>query len=135
MTCRSSLIQMNTRYNKVLSLCLRMLTEEHFHFNQTAYEAVKVDGELKIGVATHNGLQHGTVDMETCDRNTTATCHRFLYTYRISVITVDYCRSCGRIVLERCQIYGIIMAELCYTASPMFVFFFLWQMIVIYVHG
>lgn len=58
---------MNMR-RSVVKRCLLTLTEEQFQFDQAAHKAVKVYGILNVSVATDDGLQHSTVDMETCDR-------------------------------------------------------------------
>lgn len=46
------------------------LTVEHLHFDEAANETVEVYGVLGISVTTDDGLQHCTVELETCGRKT-----------------------------------------------------------------
>lgn len=71
----------------MLKLCLLTLTEEHFQFNETAHETVKVYGVLSVSITTDYGLQHRTVDMETCG---TFVYRQFLLVCSVSFIAVDY---------------------------------------------
>lgn len=82
--------QYEVQYVEVTLPCVLTLTEEHFQFNETAHKTVKVNGILSISITTDNGLQHSTVDVETCGRKTAVIYHHFLLVRWVGFIDVDY---------------------------------------------
>lgn len=67
------------RRAEVLLSCLATLTEEHFQFNETAHEVVKVDGVLSVSVTVDDGVQHRVVHLETWGSQNSSYFHFLLY--------------------------------------------------------